>query len=126
LGKRLERKTKDITIDGDSVRIQKPTPLDYSDYISSMAGPDGKLEMSKFSPAILKLTARMWVDGDGKRLFQDNELAELAKLDLEFYETLSIECQQFASPKREASKALGESVVTTVSGLPAGSVLNSE
>lgn len=124
LGKLSKRKTKDVEIDGQQVRIQKPTPLEYSKYQMSLVNTKGEPDIRLFADAILQLTARMWIDDEGKRLFEDKELNELANIDLDFYQKLSAECQKFASP--EASTAVGESVTTTGSGSPAESALNSE
>jgi hypothetical protein len=111
LGKLRERKTTDLVIDGHNVRLQKPTPLEFTQYQMGLVTADGKADLSKFGTAISLLTARMWIDGDGNRLFSDKETTELASLDLGFYQQLSAECQKFASP--EASTALGESEKTT-------------
>jgi hypothetical protein len=119
LGKRATRKTTDLTIDGDSVRLQKPTPLEYSQYQRGLLNSDGKPDVARFSDAILLLTARMWIDEQGNRLFSDKETKELDSIDNDFYQALSAACQKYASP--EASAALGESVKTIVSDSPAES-----
>ena len=108
LGKLTQRATKDIEIGGYSVRLQKPTPLEYSHYQTSLVDKDGKSDISRFASAILSLVARMWIDNDGNRIFSDNETAELGKIDLEFYRKLSEECQRFAQGD-EAKQVLGES-----------------
>lgn len=124
LGNRAKRKTTDITIDGDHVRLQKPTPLEYSQYQMGLADSDGKPNIGKFPAAILLLTARMWIDENGDRLFSDKETKELDAIDNDFYQELSAACQKYASPG--ASSALGESEPTTVSDSPAESASNSE
>jgi hypothetical protein len=123
LGNRTKRKTKDIEIDGDMVRIQKPTPLEFSQYQMALMDTDGKPNVSKFADAILLLTARMWIDDEGKRLFADDEVKSLGSIDLEFYQQLSEQCQQFAQ-MTEASRSLGESEQITASDSPAESALN--
>jgi hypothetical protein len=123
LGNRAKRKTKDIEIDGDMVRIQKPTPLEFSQYQMALMDADGKPNVSKFADAILLLTARMWIDDEGKRLFADDEVRALGSIDLEFYQQLSEQCQQFAQ-MTEASRSLGESGQITGSDSPAESALN--
>lgn len=122
LGTLTKRATKDLTIEGMSVRVQRPTPLEYSQYQTSLITKEGKADVSKFAEAILLLVARMWIDDEGQRLFKDNELKELGSIDLAFYQSLSAECQQFAQP--EASKTLGESVKTQDLDLLAESVLS--
>ena len=121
LGKLAKRQTKEVAIGDEIARIQKPSPLEYSQYQTSLIGKDGAADISKFSDAILLLVARMWIDGDGDRLFKDSETRELGSIDLEFYQSLSEACQSFAQGK-EASKVLGESEKTTDLGLPAESV----
>lgn len=111
LGKLSKRATKSITIDGYDVRIQRPTPLEFSQYQVGLMDADGKMAVGKLADAILLLVARMWIDDDGNRLFGDNELKDLGSVDLAFYQKLSPECQRFASG--EASDALGESEETT-------------
>jgi hypothetical protein len=123
LGNRTKRKTKDIEIDGDMVRIQKPTPLEFSQYQMALMDADGKPNVSKFADAILLLTARMWIDDEGKRLFADDEVKSLGSIDLEFYQQLSEQCQQFAQ-MTEASRSLGESEQITASDSPVESALN--
>lgn len=120
LGKLTQRATKDITIDGHTAKIQRPTPLEFSQYQVGLMNAEGKMEVSKLADAVLLLVARMWIDDDGIRLFRDNEIKELGTIDLSFYQKLSVECQKFASG--EASEVLGEFEETTVSGLPVGSV----
>ena len=113
LGKLTKRATKDLTIDGNAVRIQRPTPLEFSQYQMSLVDKDGKASISKFADAIMMLVAKMWIDDAGQRIFADNETKELGSIDLEFYQKLSEECQRFASG--EKSDALGESDSTPVS-----------
>jgi hypothetical protein len=121
LGKLTKRATKDIDIDGNAVRIQRPTPLEFSQYQMSLVDKDGKWNATNLNDAILLLTARMWIDEDGVRLFKDSETKELGSIDLGFYQRLSEECQRF-SRVSEASEMLGESGKTTVSDLLAESV----
>ena len=123
LGKLTKRSTKDIVIDGNSVRIQRATPLEFSQYQMSLVEKDGKWNASNLDSALLLLVARMWIDAEGQRIFKDNELKELGEIDLLFYKKLQDECQSFAHGG-EASTALGESAETTVSGLPAESALS--
>ena len=121
LGKIAKRQTKDVQIGDEIARIQKPTPLEYSQYQTSLIGKDGAADISKFSDAILLLVARMWIDGSGERLFKDSEIKELGSIDLEFYQKLSEACQSYAQGG-DASKTLGESGETTGLDLPAASV----
>ena len=121
LGKIAKRQTKDVQIGDEAARIQKPTPLEYSQYQTSLIGKDGAADISKFSDAILLLVARMWIDDSGERLFKDSETKELGSIDLEFYQKLSEACQSYAQGG-DASKTLGESEETTDSGLLAVSV----
>jgi hypothetical protein len=125
LGKLTKRATKDIDIDGNAVRIQRPTPLEFSQYQMSLVDKDGKWNATNLNDAILLLTARMWIDEDGARLFKDSETKELGSIDLGFYQRLSEECQRF-SRVSEAPEMLGESVTTTVSDSPVESALSSE
>jgi hypothetical protein len=125
LGKLTKRATKDIDIDGNAVRIQRPTPLEFSQYQMALVDKDGKWNATNLNNAILLLTARMWIDEDGARLFKDSETKELGSIDLGFYQRLSEECQRF-SRVSEAPEMLGESVTTTVSDSPVESALNSE
>jgi hypothetical protein len=106
LGKLTQRATKDIEIGGNTVRIQRPTPLEFSQYQMSLVDKDGKASINKFADAIMSLVAKMWIDDAGNRLFQDNELRELGSIDLAFYQELSEECQRFASGGNEV--VLGE------------------
>jgi len=106
LGKLTQRATKDIEIGGNLVRIQRPTPLEFSQYQMSLVDRDGKADIGKFADAILLLVARMWIDDAGQRVFADNELRELGSIDLAFYQELSEECQRFASGGNEV--VLGE------------------
>jgi hypothetical protein len=112
LGTLTQRATKDIEILGNAVRIQRPTPLEYSQYQMTLIDKEGKWLATNLSDAILLLVARMWIDGDGNRLFSDRETKELGAIDLPFYQVLSEECQQFARVS-EAPEMLGESVETT-------------
>jgi len=107
LGKLTKRTTKDITIDGNAVRIQRPTPLEFSQYQMSLVDKDGKAVLSNFAEAILLLVARMWIDDESERLFKDSETKQLGAIDLRFYQQLSEECQRFARGN-EASETLGE------------------
>ena len=119
LGKLTQRATKDIEIGGNTVRIQRPTPLEFSQYQMSLVDNEGKASISKFADAIMSLVAKMWIDDAGNRLFQDNELRELGSIDLAFYQELSEECQRFASAGNEV--VLGEFDSTPDSDLPAES-----
>jgi hypothetical protein len=116
LGKLTQRATKDIEIGGNAVRIQRPTPLEFSQYQMSLVDKEGKASISKFADAIMSLVAKMWIDDAGNRLFQDNELRELGSIDLAFYQELSEECQRFASGGNEV--VLGEFDSTPGSDLP--------
>jgi hypothetical protein len=113
LGKLAKRQTKDITIGNATVRIQRPTPLEFSQYQMSLMGKDGKADISKFADAILLLVARMWIDDEGDRLFKDNETDALGSIDLGFYQELSEHCQRFARNDAEADEVLGESDLIT-------------
>ena len=114
LGKLAERSTKDLTICGHEVRIQKPTPLEYSQFQTAIADPKTReLNLERFANATLLLVARMWIDQDGNRLFADSETKQLGELDLEFYQKLSDECQIFCAASRGEKQTLGESVETT-------------
>lgn len=121
LGKLTKRATKDIEIDGNAVRIQRPTPLEYSQYQMSLVDKDGKWNATNLNDAILLLVSRMWIDDEGERLFKDTETKQLGSIDLSFYQKLSEECQQYARPS-EAAKTLGESDATTSSDLLVESV----
>jgi hypothetical protein len=125
LGKLTKRATKDIDIDGNAVRIQRPTPLEFSQYQMALVDKDGKAVLSNFAEAILLLVARMWIDDESERLFKDSETKQLGAIDLGFYQQLSEECQRFARVS-EAPEMLGESVTTTVSDSPVESALSSE
>lgn len=111
LGKLTKRATKDIVIEGNSVRIQRPTPLEFSHYQMSLVEKDGKWNATQLDAALRLLVARMWIDADGERIFKDNELQELGSIDLVFYKQLQDACQQFAH-NSEASATLGESEKT--------------
>jgi hypothetical protein len=123
LGKLTKRATKNIEIHGHSVRIQRPTPLEHSQYQMALVDKDGKWIATNLNDAILLLVSRMWIDQDGARLFKDTETKELGSIDLVFYQRLSEACQEFAKTS-EAPEMLGESAETTVSDLPAESALN--
>ena len=125
LGKLKNRATKDLEIDGNTVRIQRPTPLEFSKYQMSLVDKDGKWNANNLDSALLLLVARMWIDDEGKRLFNDLELPELGSIDLPFYKQLQDACQQFAHAS-EASQMLGESVKITDSDLPVESASNLE
>ena len=120
LGKLTQRETKDIDIGGNLVRIQRPTPLEFSQYQMSLMDKDGKANVARFADAILLLVAKMWVDDSGTRLFSDKETQELGSIELSFYQKLSEECQRFASGGND--EALGESEQTTDLDSPAESV----
>jgi hypothetical protein len=124
LGKLTKRATKTLTICGEEVIIQRPTPLEYSQYQMGLLNSDGKPDLTKFPETILLLTSRMWIDADGQRLFLDKETKDLGSLDLVFYQALSEACQSFARP--EASSMLRESDLITGSDSPAESAWNSE
>ncbi len=125
LGKLTKRATKDIEIDGNAVRLQRPTPLEFSQYQMSLVDKDGKWNATNLNDAILLLVSRMWIDADGERLFKDTETKQLGSIDLGFYQRLSEACQQFTR-NSEASEVLGESAKTIVSDSPAESALNLE
>ena len=113
LGQLAKRQTKEVRIGGHVAKIQRPTPLEYSHYQTQLVSKDGSADITKFADAIRLLTARMWIDDGGQRLFADTELTELGSIDLSFYQELSAACQLFASGDREDKQALGESVETT-------------
>ncbi len=113
LGQLAKRQTKEIQIGDHVAKIQRPTPLEYSDYQTRLVSKDGTADITKFADAIRLLTARMWIDDDGQRLFSDSELKELGSIDLTFYQELSAACQSFASGDQEAKKTLGESELIT-------------
>ena len=121
LGKLTKRATKDIEIDGNAVRIQRATPLEFSQYQMALVEKDGKWNANNLDSALMLLVSRMWIDADGERIFKDNELKELGSLDLLFYKKLQDECQKFAHGS-EAPEMLGESAETIVSALPVESV----
>jgi hypothetical protein len=114
LGKLTKRATKDLEIHGHKVRIQRPTPLEHSQYQMALVDKEGKWIATNLNDAILLLVARMWIDEDGTRLFKDNETKELGSIDLLFYQRLSEACQEFAKTS-EAPEMLGESEKTIVS-----------
>jgi len=126
LGKLTKRQTKDVTIGDDVARIQRPTPLEFSQYQMSLISKDGKLDYSKVSDATLLLVARMWIDDEGNRLFKDGETKELGAIDLRFFQLLSKACTDFVDQSGEASKTLGESEPTVDFDSPVASVLNLE
>lgn len=111
LGKLTKRATKDVTIGENVVRLQRPTPLEFSQYQTMLINKEGKAEVGKFADAILLLVARMWIDDEGNRLFSDSETKQLGSIDLEFYHALSVACQEYAQP--EAKSVLGELDKTT-------------
>jgi hypothetical protein len=121
LGKLTKRSTKDIEIDGNAVRIQRPTPLEFSQYQTSLVDREGKFSLAGIETALPLLIARMWIDGEGVRLFKDNEVKQLTEIDLGFYQQLSEICQKFARVS-EAPETLGESVSTIVLDSPVESV----
>jgi hypothetical protein len=121
LGKLTKRATKDIKICGHRVRIQRPTPLEHSQYQMALVDKEGKWIATNLNDAILLLVARMWIDEDGARLFKDSETKELGSIDLVFYQRLSEACQEFAKTS-EAPEMLGESAETIASDLPVESV----
>ncbi len=123
LGKLTKRLTKDIEVCGHRVRLQRPTPLEHSQYQMSLVDKEGKWIATNLNDAIMLLTARMWIDEEGERLFKDTETKQLGSIDLAFYQELSEQCQKFAIVS-EASATLGESDKTTVSDLPAESALS--
>ena len=123
LGRLTKRAIKNIKIGDEIAKIQRPTPLEYSQYQTSLIDKEGKAVISNFSDAILLLVSRMWIDDAGDRLFRDNETRDLGSIDLEFYQQLSAACQTFAQVS-EASKTLGESDLTTGSDSPAESALS--
>lgn len=125
LGKLTKRATKDIEIDGNAVRIQRPTPLEHSQYQMALVDKDGKFHATNLNDAILLLVSRMWIDAEGERLFKDTETKQLGSIDLGFYQKLSEECQRY-SRSSEAPEILGESVTTIASDSPAEFVSNSE
>ena len=125
LGKLTGRATKDIEIDGNEVRIQRPTPLEHSQYQMALVDKDGKWNATNLNDAILLLVARMWIDADGERLFKDSETKQLGSIDLIFYQRLSEACQQFTRTS-EAPEVLGESGKTIALDSPAGSALSLE
>lgn len=125
LGKLTKRATKDIEIDGNAVRLQRPTPLEFSQYQMSLVDKDGKWNATNLNDAILLLVSRMWIDAEGERLFTDTETKQLGSIDLGFYQRLSEACQQFTR-NSEASEVLGESAKTIDSDSPVESVLSSE
>lgn len=124
LGTLTKRATRDIEIGGHSVRIQRPTPLEHSQYQMSLVDKEGKWNANNLSDAILLLTARMWIDDEGNRLFKDNELKDLGSIDLMFYQRLSEQCQAFTNGS-EAPEVLGESGKTIASDSPAESASSS-
>lgn len=111
LGKLTKRAVKDIEIQANAVRIQRPTPLEHSQYQMALVDRDGKFNAANLNDAILLLVARMWIDDEGQRLFKDSETKELGSIDLAFYQGLSEECQKFARAS-EAPETLGESEKT--------------
>jgi hypothetical protein len=112
LGKLTTRATKDLEIDGNAVKIQRATPLEFSQYQMALVEKDGKWNATQLDSALRLLVARMWIDADGVRIFQDNELTELGSIDLVFYKKLQDECQAFAHGK-ESAAVLGEFEPTT-------------
>lgn len=125
LGKLTKRATKDIDVCGHQVRLQRPTPLEHSQYQMSLVDKEGKWNATNLNEAIMLLTSRMWIDEEGERLFKDTETKQLGSIDLAFYQQLSEQCQKFAIVS-EASTTLGESDKTTVSDSPAESALSLE
>ena len=123
LGKLTKRATKDIQICGHSVRLQRPTPLEHSQYQMALVDKDGKWIATNLNDAILLLVSRMWIDEDGARLFKDTETKDLGSIDLVFYQRLSETCQEFAKTS-EASEMLGESEKTIASDSLVESALN--
>jgi hypothetical protein len=123
LGSITKRQTKELEICGHKVRIQKLSPLEYSQYQTSISDPKTQtLNLERFASALLTMVARMWIDDDGNRIFADNEIKQLGEIDLEFYQKLSEQCQLFCRSDKEADETLGESDLMPDLGLPAESV----
>jgi hypothetical protein len=125
LGKLQQRATKDMEIHGHKIRIQRPTPLEFSEYQMSLVEKDGKWNANNLDKALRLLMCRMWIDEAGNRIFSDSETKELGEIDLLFYKKLQDACQQFAH-NSEAPQVLGESVETIASDSPAEYALSSE
>ena len=125
LGKLQQRAAKDMEIHGHKIRIQRPTPLEFSEYQMALVEKDGKWNANNLDKALRLLMCRMWIDESGNRIFADSETKELGEIDLLFYKKLQDACQQFAHDS-EAPQVLGESVGTIASDLPAEYALNSE
>lgn len=123
LGTLAKRKWKDMEIQGQQVRIQKPTPLELSQYQMALVDSKGEPNVHGYAPAVLLLTARMWIDDTHTRLYSDTETAELNTIDADFYEAISDACREYASP--EASTVLGESDKTPGFDSPAESASSS-
>jgi hypothetical protein len=113
LGKLRERATKDVQIGDHTATIQRPTPREFAEYQTSIRDKKGEFNAAALPDAILLLVARMWIDGDGERLFDDDEVDDLGSIDLPFYSVLSEQCQSFANDTKEAKRTLGESGETT-------------
>ena len=110
LKKRFERQSKSIDVDGDTLRIRKPSPLQWSQYQAALINPKtGQLDYGKMGTAQMNLVAAMLIDDDGKPLVDSP--AELDQMDPEFYEQVATACISYASGKdiaKEAERVLGE------------------
>lgn len=118
LGNLTKRQTKPVTIGEYDVVLQRPTPLQFSRFQSSIIDPKTReFDVTRFPAALELLVAQMWIDEDGKRLFSDHESSKITDgeeaVDIEFYQRLSEECQLYSSVKRGETETLGESEETT-------------
>ena len=87
----------------------------------ALLGDDMKPSVDNYGYASNLLVALMAVDSEGNRLFGDNELDMVERLDLSIHTPLAEACQAFVQGG-DASKTLGESEETTGSDLPVASV----
>lgn len=122
LGELPKRKSKTIEIEGHQLRIQKPSPLEYSQFLAEFVKKGNDVSAMVDSLATARLVARMWIDDDGNRLFADDEAPLIVEdLDIDIYTELYKACMDYSAKAEADNESLGESEKTTDSDSPVAS-----
>lgn len=105
--KRTERRYKDVPLhDGSKVRLQSLTDLERMEWNQELFDEDGKPVAQNWKYQTAKLLVRTIVDGDGNRVFSDEDWELLLDIDSLDTDTLGDEAREhIGAVDRKAKKA---------------------
>jgi len=99
---KTSRRYKDLSVNGDSYRIQSLTELERTEYEIALQGKKG----FAFEKARRLFVCKTLVDADGKRLLEDNDEEQLKNVDGGLVGLLYEEAQAHCGYKKDEIEEL--------------------